>query len=155
MTGLTLFLIGKFQFLCASKNCFLKSDPNTQTYIRTFLWTIVCASSGSSAKEIAKNIAEDIAHIHAGKIKTAGSATCTAVECGMTKLIILTSLVRIAQYCVGFLRLFELFLAFLIARMQVRVVGLSQLAVGFFDLVLGCTLFDTEHFIIISFFSHT
>ena len=56
---------------------------------------------------------------------------------------------------VGLVDFLEALLAFLVARMQIRVVGFGQLAVGFFDLVLGCAFFDTEHFIIISFFSHT
>ena len=73
----------------------------------------------------------------------------------MAELVILRALVGIGQHLVGLVDLLEALLAFFIARMQVRVVGLGQLAVGFFDFVLGCPLFDTEHFIIISFFSHT
>ena len=73
----------------------------------------------------------------------------------MAELVILRALVGIGQHLVGLIDLLEALLAFLIARMQVRVVGLGLLAVGFFDLVLGCVLLDAEHFIIISFFSHT
>ena len=73
----------------------------------------------------------------------------------MAELVILRALVGIGQHLVGLIDLLKALLAFLIARMQVRVVGLGQFAVGFFDLVLGCAFFDAEHFIIISFFSHT
>ena len=73
----------------------------------------------------------------------------------MAELVILRALVGIGQHLVGLVDFLEALLAFLIARMQVRVVGLGQFAVGFFDLVLGCAFFNTEHFIIISFFSHT
>ena len=90
----------------------------------------------------------------AAKPGAAGSAG-GRVKRRMAELVILRALVGIGQHLVGLVDFLEALLAFLVARMQIRVVGFGQLAVGFFDLVLGCAFFDTEHFIIISFFSHT
>ena len=117
----------------------------------------------AAAEAAAEDIAEDVPEAAAENVAKAAEAAETGpagaaggrVERRMAELVILRALVGIGQHLVGLVDLLEALLTFLIARMQVRVVGLGQLAVGFFDLVLGCAFFNTEHFIIISFFSHT
>ena len=110
-----------------------------------------------AAEAAAEEAAEDVPQIT--EVEAAEAAALTGaivgIGAGKAKLVIAGLLLRVGQDLVGLVDLLEALLAFFIARMQVRVVGLGQLAVGFFDFVLGCPLFDTEHFIIISFFSHT
>ena len=113
------------------------------------------AAAENVAEAAAENVTEDIAEAAEAAKPGAAGAAGGRVERRMAELVILRALVGIGQHLVGLVDLLEALLAFFIARMQVRVVGLGQLAVGFFDLVLGCAFFDTEHFIIISFFSHT
>ena len=62
--------------------------------------TIVLAAAASSAAEnVPEDITEDVSHIGSIEIeaaKSTGTAACAALECGMTKLVILSSLLRVA-----------------------------------------------------------
>ena len=147
--------------LLAAERRLFKGD--VQAHAQVFAPARAAALGLPAAEAAAEDIAKDIPEAAAENVAKAAEAAETGaagaaggrVERRMAELVILRALVGIGQHLVGLVDLLEALLAFLIARMQVRVVGLGQLAVGFFDLVLGCTLFDTEHFIIISFFSHT
>ena len=147
--------------LLAAERRLFKGD--IQAHAQVFAPARAAALGLSAAEAAAEDIPEDIPEAAAENVAKAAEAAETGaagaaggrVERRMAELVILRALVGIGQHLVGLVDLLEALLAFLIARMQIRVVGLGQLAVGFFDLVLGCTLFDTEHFIIISFFSHT
>lgn len=113
------------------------------------------AAAENVAEAAAENVTEDIAEAAEAAKPGAAGAAGGRVKRRMAELVILRALVGIGQHLVGLIDLLKALLAFLVARMQIRVVGFGQLAVGFFDLVLGCAFFDAEHFIIISFFSHT
>ena len=148
-------------FLAAERRLF-KGD--VQAHAQIFAPARAAALLLSAAAEAAaEDVAEDVPEAAAENVPKAAEAAETGaagaaggrVKRRMAELVILRALVGIGQHLVGLVDLLEALLAFLIARMQVRVVGLGQFAVGFFDLVLGCAFFNTEHFIIISFFSHT
>ena len=113
------------------------------------------AAAENVAEAAAENVTEDIAEAAEAAKPGAAGAAGGRVKRRMAELVILRALVGIGQHLVGLVDFLEALLAFLVAGVQIRVVGFGQLAVGFFDLVLGCAFFDTEHFIIISFFSHT
>ena len=71
----------------------------------------------------------------------------------MSELVILPAFFRIFQDLVSLRSLFEFFLCLFIARIPVRMVFYSHLAVSFFDLFLACIPANSEYFVII-FFSH-
>ena len=157
----TLLDAADVDLLLAAERRLFKGD--IQAHAQVFAPARAAALALTAAEAAAEDIPEDIPEAAAENVVKAAEAAETGaagaaggrVERRMAELVILRALVGIGQHLVGLVDLLEALLAFLIARMQIRVVGLGQLAVGFFDLVLGCTLFDTEHFIIISFFSHT
>ena len=157
----TLLDAADVDLLLAAERRLFKGD--VQAHAQVFAPARAAALGLPAAEAAAENIAEDIPEAAAENVAKAAEAAETGaagaaggrVERRMAELVILRALVGIGQHLVGLVDLLEALLAFLIARMQVRVVGLGQLAVGFFDLVLGCAFFNTEHFIIISFFSHT
>ena len=111
----------------------------------------------STAKSAAKDIAKDVAQVHAAK--TTAEPACTAavgsrivgVYAGKAELIIA---LRVGKHIVGFVDLFELFLGFFIAGVQVRVVLFGKFAVGTLDLGIRSVFADAQHLVIISFFCH-
>jgi molecular chaperone DnaK len=60
---------------------------------------------------------------------------------------------RIGKNAVGFIYFFKFFLCCFIARVAVRMILHGLLSKSRFYLILRCTLFDTQHFVIISFLS--
>ena len=72
----------------------------------------------------------------------------------MAELVILFALFFVREHLVGFIGLFEALFRGLVARMQIRMVLLGDLAVCFFYFICRGVLFDAQHFIVISFFSH-
>ena len=90
-TGTALFLQIELKLLFRTEHGLFKANTDSGSYIRTLLRT-VAGSSGTTSENIAENISENIPHVHAGKIKsTTGSAT-TLLKCGMTKLVVLSTL---------------------------------------------------------------
>ena len=128
-------LIVELKLLCAAKYSFLKRNSYTETDICTLCRTISSATASSTSEEISENVTKNIPHIHAREIKATGSAAC-AIKCCMTKLIILTSLIRIRQYGIGLLSLLKLLLTLFITRMNVRMIFLCLLSEGFFNLCI-------------------
>ena len=114
----------------------------------------------STAKSAAKDIAKDVAQVHAAK--TTAEPACTAavgsrivgVYAGKAELIIALAFLRVGKHIVGFVDLFELFLGFFIAGVQVRVVLFGKFAVGALDLGIRSVFADAQHLVIISFFCH-
>ena len=117
-------------------------------------------SAESTAKSAAKDIAKDVAQVHAAK--TTAEPACTAavgsrivgVYAGKAELIIALAFLRVGKHIVGFVDLFELFLGFFIAGVQVRVVLFGKFAVGTLDLGIRGVFADAQHLVIISFFCH-
>ena len=72
----------------------------------------------------------------------------------MTELIILGTLLRVGENVVCLVYLLELGFSLRIIRIEVRVILLGKLTVGFLYFIIGRTFLQAEHFIIISFFCH-
>ena len=99
MTGSTFIFQSNLKFFLTAKYSILKGDIHACTQVCTLHRSIIGTSAASAAsKQISENISEDITHVCAGEIKaaeTACSATAAVFKSGMTKLIILSSLVRV------------------------------------------------------------
>lgn len=61
---------------------------------------------------------------------------------------------RVGQHLVRLVNLFEAGFGLLVSRIQVRVIFLRHLAVGFFDFILRGALLQPQHLIIITFVGH-
>ena len=99
VTFITDFLQVQIKFLLAAENRLFKCDTHAGTHVGAPHRPIACASAASSsAEQITEDVAENIAHIRAAEVKAAESsgAACRTVKGRMTKLIILSSLFRIA-----------------------------------------------------------
>src|SRR5690606_6682212 len=70
-------------------------------------------ASENIVSEYISKLAENVFHIHSAAAKTTAS---TISHSGMSKPIVLGPFVRVAQYFIGFCRLFKFFLGFLISR---------------------------------------
>ena len=74
----------------------------------------------------------------------------------MAKLVIALTLFRIGQNRIRLVDLLHLLLALLdLIGVEVRMILTSHLSVCFLDLVLTGALLESQHFIIITFISHT
>ena len=69
----------------------------------------------------------------------------------MAELVVTGALVLVGQDLIGFVDLLELGLSHGVAGVQVGVVLLGQLAVGFFQFVIGRALGNAKDFVIITF----
>ena len=99
MTGGTLILQSDLKLFITSKYSVLKGDVHTRTQIGTFHRAIVGTSAASAASEqISENISENVTHIRTGEIKASEascSATASVFKSSVTKLVVLSSLVRV------------------------------------------------------------
>ena len=100
MTGCTLFFIVDLNFLLTAKHCLLEGNADCCPYIGTAHRTVIlaAATASSAAEDISEDISEDVSHVGSVEIKTTestGTAACAALECSMTELVILSSLLRV------------------------------------------------------------
>ena len=79
----------------------------------------------TATEEIAKDISENVTHIHSTEIEAACSTACTPFKCRMTKLIVLTALIRITQYAVCLRSFFKLCFCLLISRIHIGMIFLG------------------------------
>ena len=75
---------------------------------------------------------------------------CRALNALVTKPVVTPALLRIAQYAIGFSRLFELLLGNLVARITVRVVLQRKSAVGAFQALFIDGMLDAEDLVVVS-----
>ena len=158
MAALALFFVVNLDFLLTAEHSLLKGDADCSSDIGALHGAVSAPASRTAAAEnIAENVAEDISHICAAKIKAAessSSASGAAVKCGMAELVILLTLLGIAQDTVGL----GCFLKFLrssgISGICVRMVFLCQYAVCFFYGGLVSVLGNAQNLVIISLFCH-
>ena len=135
-----------------------KVNIQPHVHILALSWGIGTGAAGAT-EYAAKEILEDISHVgkaalHAAHATHTAHAAVAGIHTGVTELVIFLTLLRVGKHLVCLGDLLELFLAFLIARMQIGVVLSCHGAVRFFDRFLVSVLLHAEHFIIISFFSH-
>lgn len=105
MTGLTFFFIRELKFLRTSKHSFFKRNTDGKTYTCALRRSVIVAVSSSATEKVSENIAKDISHISAVKIKAAETAAITSaaalLKCSMAELVVLLTFLRIAQYAVS------------------------------------------------------
>ena len=149
MTDRTFILERKLQLCLCTKYSVCKTYTHCCLDICTLNRTIGLSLTAAATE----HISEDISHIW--EVKSTEAARTTALlECSMTILVILCTLLRIGQYSICLCSLFELFFRFFVSRVCVRVIFLRYLTVSFFQIRLGDTFCDSEDFIIISFIRH-
>src|SRR5262249_36634583 len=91
-----------------------------------------------------ENVAEDVADVG----ETRAAAARAAFERRVAVAVVDSALLRIAEDFVGFLRLLEVRLAFLVVRIPIRIVLHRQATEGLLQVFLGCGALDTEHLVI-------
>ena len=109
------------------------------------------AAMASSSKNTSEEIleaghAEDVFDVHSGEVVHAGAA-----KSFMAVLIVLLSLLRIAQDLVGLGALLEFRLRFLVARILVRMVLDRHAAIGALDLVGRGALVNAQDLVVVAF----
>ena len=153
--GALLDLGNKDLFLYAEGRL-LELDVYGGTQIIALARCVGVSATAAKAAEATEDIAEDIAKTTEA-LEAAETATAKAligVKCGMAELVVLCTLIGIAQHLICLVYLLKASLALLVAGMQVRVIFLGKLSVCFFKLILRRALTDAEDLIIISFFCH-
>ena len=114
-------------------------------------------TAAKPAKAAAEEGAEDVAQVHVAHVEPTEAAATKAtgsevgVHPGVTKLVILGPLVLVGQHLVGLVDLLELRLRLCIARVQVGVILLGQLAVGLFQFIVRGGLGHAQDLIIVTF----
>ena len=105
-----------------------------------------------AAEAPAEEGAEDVPQVDVAHVEAAEAAPAeVGIHPGVAKLVVLGPLVLVGQHLVGLVDLLELGLRLGVARVHVRVVLLGQLAVGFFQLVVGRGFRHAQYLIVISF----
>ena len=108
----------------------------------------------AAAKEAAENIPQ-VAKIEA-PVEAAAPRAEVRVHPGVAKLVVAVPLLPVRKNLVGLVDLLKPGLGLFVPGVQLRVVGLGQLPVGPFDLVVRGTLLDPQDFVVITFlFRHT
>jgi hypothetical protein len=112
--------------------------------------TPVDSRSSTTASASTKDIAEDILKAAKATTETAMPATHRWVDTRMSKLIIGSPFLAVAEYLIGLFGLLEFRLP-LLSGVAIRVVLHRHTAVGFFQIGLAGIAIHPEHFVIISF----
>ena len=108
------------------------------------------AKTFMTTKDIAEH-GENIIHRHSLSAEATKATACSPTHTRMTKLIITRTLVRVAQHFIRLCSLLKFLLRSLIARILIRVILDRLLTISLLYLI-GCScLFNSQHFIIISF----
>ena len=157
----TLNQTAEADFLLAALCSLHKGKCNIDIDIVSSNWCIgVSGSAGTAeaskaaataAKEAVENIS-DISKVESACTEATAACAIVRVNTGMAKLVVARTLFRVGQDRIRFIDLFEFCLCLFISWIQVRVILLCQLSVSLFQLIVGTTLLDTQHLIIISFF---
>ena len=159
-----LLLAGDGDVLLAAVHGLVKAQGDAHADILTLARCVGVRLTGRAAKAAeaaAKDIAENVAQIHAVAAKTAKAARtgAAAVLCCIGRvntckavLVVQLALLRVRKHLVCFVYFLELFLGVLIAGVIVRVVFHCKLAVCLFDLGIGRSLGYPQHFVVITLF---
>ena len=115
--------------------------------------TSSAATTGSSAKEVSKSTAEQIAECFENVFDVA-VLLCRAFDPGMTVLVIASSFVCIAEDFVGFGCFFEFRRRGFVVAIAIGMVLDSKLAIRAIDLLLRGRSFDLQHFVVAGFGGH-
>ena len=141
-----------FELFCDTVGNFLQIEFYLDSQVASLVHLWLCAASEAeastsmSAKDIAEH-REDVVHVHACAASESSESTLWTIE---SKLVVLLSLLRVAQYVVSLGGFLELFLCLLIVRIAVRVIFDGYLSVSLLDFIVGCRLVDAKHLVIVS-----
>ncbi len=102
----------------------------------------------------AEEALEDVSEAGEDILEPAESRKAGAFEPGMAELVVDTSFFTVPQDLVGFGGLLELLFGFLVAGVAVGMELERQLAVGGFELVVGCLAVDAQDLVVIPFLTH-
>ena len=142
----------KCDLLLDAGDRFEECDPHAGADIGP-LHRTVCRPASSAAEEISEQVSENIAEI--GRIEIEAAKTAASVERRKTKLIVLRTLLRVAQDRIGLRGLLEFGFRILVAGVHVRMVFFGQFPVRLLYIFLGRVFGNSKHFIVITFlFSH-
>ena len=158
---LAAYVLLYFYFLVGSVGYFVEVHLQLYAQVRPARALPAATAAALAAEHIAKHIVaenvaeilEDVFHAHTAGTALAVSAALAAHAC-MTKTIVLSAFVGVAQRIICLSRFFKLLLRFLVTRVAVGVVLKCYFAIGFFDLIGSGALCNAQYFVIIS-FSHT
>ena len=157
MTGTTFFLHIKGNFFLTALHSFIEINSQTVVDIISFLRAVTTLSASASKKvkptcstTASKEASKDVTKVYISKVKT----TCTTVsitECRMSELVVLSSLFIITKYCISLRSFLKFCFSFLITRISIRVILLSQYPISLFQIISRCILSYTKNLVIISF----
>ena len=148
---------GDRDLLAAAEGRLLKGDGKAHAQTLALLGGVAAArSAAAEAEAAAENVAQDVAQVAeiAEAAEAAAAEAAVGVEGRVPVLVVAGLLVRVGQHLVRLADLLEALLACLVARMQIRVILLGQLAVGLLYFIVSGALAQSEHLIIIAFFRH-
>ena len=126
MAGSTFIFQNNVQLFLTAEHCFFECYVHSGAEIGSPHGAVVCPSSAAS-EQIAENITENVAHIRAVEVKAAEAARSASavLKGGVAELVVLSSLIRIAEHGIGFGCLFKLCLSIFITRIYIRVIFLG------------------------------
>ena len=145
--------------LLAAEHCFLKGQAHRRADIGAFLRFVRGSrASPPAGEEIAEDpsavpeqVAEDIAEVRGIAVEAAPSAASGSVKGCVSELVVLPSLLRIAEDRIGFAGFLEFCFRLLVPRIRVRMVLFGQSPVCFFQRCFVRILRDAQHLVIIPF----
>jgi hypothetical protein len=143
-----LFL-GDLDFGSGSKNGLVKFDREVVTKVRTSPHMTTLSTRGSENVTEPKEVSQYVAEV--GKNVGIESTETTAPDTRMAEMVILSSLVRIAQDAIGFGSLFELLFGSLVTLVTIRMILNREFPIGTLYFLWSRVSSDTEDFVIISF----
>ena len=140
--------------LVAAPGRFLKGDGDIVAQVRAGHGALL-APGAAAAETAAKERREYVFHIKAAETAEAGEISIAAgaarARLLMAEAVVLGALLGVGEHLIGLVDLLEFFLGVLVARVDVRVQLLGQLAVRRLDGGLVGRALDAEHFIIVAF----
>ena len=128
------FLEIDLNLLLAAKNSLLKGNPHGGPHIGAPHGAVVSPGGPAGAENIAEDIAENVAHIP-GEVESAeptGSGSGARVKRSMAELVVLLTLLRIAEHTVSLGSFLKFGLCLLVPRVRIRMVLFGQSSVCFF-----------------------
>ncbi len=130
VAGGTLILKVQVQFLLRAKYGLFKANSDGSPEICSLHRSVISTSGTTASKKITKDITKDIPHIHSAKIES--TATGSSLKSRMSKLVILSSLVRITKDCISFGSFLKLCFGFLVPRIGIWMILFGKFSICFF-----------------------
>ena len=155
LTGIQL---ANLDFLLAAFGGLLERDLHVIAQVGSALAARGIHSTATAAEKLFKHsaaatAAEDFFEEVEGIVETTAAAHAI-LKSGVTVAVIGGALIRVAQSLIGLAEFFEFLLRLVIARVFVRMVFDSQLAVGALQILLADISIDAKNLVVIPLFAH-